>query len=501
MTFDLYCLCLSFIAPWNPYLPAAEAAPSPLLAMGGLYEAQSIVHRPSDVAGVRALFAAACRTGARLTLSAARRSFGEHFLPPPDASAVDTRGLGGEVEMLSERHPAELIARVPAGFSFEQLHAALPGALPWHPPTGDRITLGGAVSACTHDSSGYFADRVQALELLTPRGDLIECAPGASGDGAELFGLLPGSFGAFGWITRVDLGLRRISPDARVELEVLMNGPVRDLSCVARLEQMYREQEYALGRGLFIYGCRRRAALVGGRLIDGSAPELPTLPLTDEATVRNIVLQGIANRIPRVVHRLLPHVLREGRRFHAGVYGLSYFQRSYDRAFDWLSSPRLSSRALRAFGIDPRLTVCHQTFAVAPDRVQRFLMLYFEELARRPRAAARLEQQDLIRLPPCRWALHGAYGQEDGCYLFTASFSVRRDRESDREVRSFLSEVSARGYRELSAKVLLLKQVHCDPALLREMHAGFIERVQAMRDRVDPHHILSSRLLSTLGVR
>lgn len=480
-------------------MAAAEA--SALLAMGGLYEARAVVHRPGDVAAVRALFAAARRTGARLTLSAARRSFGEHFLPPPDASAVDTRGLGGEVELLPESSATEVVARVPAAFSFEALHAAVPDALPWHPPTGDRITLGGAVSGCTHDSAGYFADHVRAIELLTPRGDLIHCAPGAGGGGAELFELLPGSFGAFGWITRVDLAMRRLPPDTRVEIQVLTNGPAGDLSCVHRLEQIYRDREYPLGRGLFIYGCRNRAVMIGDRLIEGAVPELPALPLTDEATVRNIVLQGIANRIPRVVHRLLPHLLREGRRFHAGVYGLSYYQRSYDRAFDWLSSPRLPSRLLRALGIDPRLTVCHQTFAVAPDRIQRFLTLYFDELARRPRAVRRLEQQDLIRLPPCRWTLHGAYGQDDGAYLFTASFSVRRDRQSDREVRSFLSEVSARAFRELDAKVLLLKQVHCDPALLREMHASFIERLQAMRDRVDPHHILSSRLLQTLGVR
>ena len=466
--------------------------------MGGLYEAQTLVHRPHDLASIQALFAQACRSGTRLTLSAARRSFGEHFLPPPGASAVDTRGLGGEVEVLDQGNAAGMVARVPAGFSFEALCAAVPSALPWHPPTGDRITLSGAVSACTHDSAGYFANAVQAIELLTPRGELIRCAPGAGGIGAQLFQLLPGSFGAFGWITHIELALRPVEPDAKVEIEVLESGPAH---YVDQLEQIYRNSQYPLGRGLFIYGWGRTAVLMGHRLVQGGLPRLPSLPLTDEATVRNIVLHGIAHRLPAVVHRLLPHVLRKGRRFHAGLYGLSFFQRSYDRAFDWLSSGRWSSRALRAIGVDPRLSVCHQAFAVPPDRVHRFLRLYFEELGRHPQAVRRLEQQDLVRLPPCRWPLHGAHGLADGCYIFTPSFSIRRDRESHREVRRCLAKVSERAFRELGVKVLLLKQAHCDPALLRQMHAGFIEQVQEMRQQVDPARILSSRLFQALGIK
>jgi FAD/FMN-containing dehydrogenase len=476
----------------------STTAPSSLLAMGGLYEARSVVHRPGDLASIRALFAQARRSGAGLTLSAGRRSFGEHFLPLPGASAVDTRGLGGEVVVL-DRDAAQIVARVPAGFSFEALHAALPGALPWHPPTGDRITLGGAVSACTHDSSGYFMDDVRALELLTPRGDLIRCAPGAGGIGAQLFELLPGSFGAFGWITHVELALRPPSPGAKVEIRVLENGPA-PAEYVDKLEQLYRQGQYPLGRGVFIYGCRRSAVLMGHRLVEAPSRWLPSLPLTDDATVRNIVLQGIANRIPALVHRMLPLVLRKGRRFHAGQYGLCFFQRSYDRAFEWLSSARWSSRVLRAAGVDPRLSVCHQTFAVAPERVHRFLDLYFDELGRHPAAVRRLEQQDLIRLPPCRWPLHGAYGAADGAYLFTPSFSIRRERDSYQEVRRCLAAVSERAFRELGVKVLLLKQVHCEPALLQEMHAGFIERVRAMRQQVDPDQILGSRLFQTLGI-
>lgn len=471
---------------------------SPLRAMGGLYEARAVVRRPTDLEDMRALFSDARRSGAHLTLSAGRRSFGEHFLPQTGATAVDTRGLGGAAEELRVEDGGGVIARVPASFSFEALHTALPGALPRHPPTGDRITLGGAVAGCTHDSSGYFADDLRALELLTPRGELIRCTPHAPGLGGELFDLLPGSFGALGLITQVELELRPVTSGARVEIEVLENCPAQGFACVDQLEHLYRTGQFPLGRGMFVYGCRGTTVLVADRQVEGTARRRSTLPLTDEATVRNIVLQGIAHRLPALVHRLQPHVLRKGRRFHASMYGFCYYQRSYDRAFDWLSSKRWPSRVMRAAGVDPRLTVCHQTFAVPPDRVHRFLELYFDELARHPRAIRRIEQQDLIRLPPCRWPLHGAYGLADGSYLFTASFSVQRRRESYREARRCLHEVSARAFRELGVKVLLLKQAHCDPALLRQMHAGFIERIEDMRSIVDPERVLGSRLFDGL---
>lgn len=473
-------------------------AAAPLRAMGGLYEAQAVVRRPTDLDGMRELFADAHRSRCQLTLSAGRRSFGEHFLPQSGAIAVDTRGLGGDVEVLGVEGSGGVTVRVPASFSFEELHTAFPGALPRHPPTGDRITLGGAVAACTHNCAGYFADDIRALELLTPRGDLIRCAPGEDGLGGQLFDLLPGSFGALGVNTHVELELRPVAPGARVEIEVVENCPAQGFACVDLLEQRYRSEKLPFGRGMFVYGCRGTTVLVENRQVEETAPRRSSLPLTDEATVRNIVLQGIAHRLPTLVHRLQPRVLRKGRRFQASAYGFCYYQRSYDRAFDWLSSQRMSSRVMRAAGVDPRLTVCHQTFAIPPDRVHRFLELYFDELSRHPRAIRRLEQQDLIRLPPCRWPLHGAYGLDDGSYLFTASFSVQRDRESYRQARRCLQEVSARAFRELGVKVMLLKQAHCDPELLRQMHAGFIERLEDMRSIVDPNRILGSRLFDGL---
>lgn len=66
--------------------------------------------------------------------------------------------------------------------------------------------------------------------------------------------------------------------------------------------------------------------------------------------------------------------------------------------------------------------------------------------------------------------------------------------------RTFLGEVSRRAFEEHGVKVMLLKQAHCEPALLRRMHAPFIETLSALKQRVDPHWVLTSRMLDALGL-
>lgn len=94
---------------------------------------------------------------------------------------------------------------------------------------------------------------------------------------------------------------------------------------------------------------------------------------------------------------------------------------------------------------------------------------------------ARLELQDIIRLPECGWPLHAAYGMAEGAYLFSVSLSVRRGQPHETRARDFLREVSRRAFEALGVKVLLLKPSHCDAALLRRMHAPFVEALGTLK--------------------
>jgi FAD/FMN-containing dehydrogenase len=472
-----------------------------LRAMGGLYEATASVREPATPEELAALFQDAVARRRRLTLIGARRSFGEHFLPPGDADGVSTARLSGTTRLLSTEADGGIWVRAPGSMTFEALHREYPHHLPPHPPTGDRISLAGALAACAHNAVGFFAEEVRAFRMMTPDGAVHECHAAAPGIAGELFRLVPGSFGALGVILELELRLFRVRERQRAEITVLEHGPTRGYAALERLETLYHSGEYPLGRGLFFFGRRGKSVLLGDRIVVPEPHhEAAPLPLTDDATRRNIVAQGLANRVPGLVSPLQGLVLRRGRRFHAGLYGFTFFQRSYDRAYDYLASPAVLPRVLRALGVDPRLTVCHQTFAVPVERRQPFLDMYFDVFDAYPELEARLEQQDLIRLPECAWPLHAAHGMPGGAYLFSVSMSVRRGQSHEARARTFLGEVSRRAFEAHGVKVMLLKQAHCEPALLRRMHAPFIQTLSALKQRVDPHRVLTSRMLDALGL-
>jgi FAD/FMN-containing dehydrogenase len=476
------------------------ATPRTLLSAGGLYETTAPVYRPRTTKELASLLADALRHGKRLTLIGAGRSFGRHFFPPEGVRGVDTTALCGTVTPL-EATGDGLWVRVPGSHSFEQLWRDVPGYLPQHPPTSDRVTIAGALASCGHNTSGFFAEGVRAFRVMIPDGSTLDCRPDGAGRSATLFDCVPGSFGALGVILDVELFLRRLVVDERVEISVIDRLPSISHRALDCLDAHVERGDYPLGLGIFYYGKNGPTAVLGDRAIAGAAGRrAPTLPLVDEATTRNVVLQGLANWAPSASLRLQPLALRKGRRFHATPYGFAYYQRSYERAQGMLESPAYWARALRAIGVDPRLPVCHQTFVVPLAAAREFLTFYFAALRRAPKAASRLEMQDLIRLGPCRWPLHAGRGMPGGFNLLSVSLSVRRGEDSLAAVRGFLGAVTAEAFERFGVRVLLLKQTHCDPALLREMHTPFVACLRAVRDEVDPARVLTSQLLEALGV-
>jgi hypothetical protein len=111
--------------------------------------------------------------------------------------------------------------------------------------------------------------------------------------------------------------------------------------------------------------------------------------------------------------------------------------------YDHLSSRRAPLfAALRGLGVDPRLTVCHQTWCFPREQAHAFMRIYWDTMRRYPGVERRAEQQDL--------------------------------------------------------KVMLLKQSLCEDGLLREMHAPYVATLRHLKRQVDPHHLLTSKLLDRL---
>src|SRR4051812_16290661 len=143
-------------------VPIAASSREVLRAMGGLYEARAPLHRPATHAELARLFESARRRGVRLTLVGSQRSFGEHCLPPDGAEGVLTTAMRGPVRRLEHEAGGSLWVRVPASLTFAELCEQVPGYIPVHPPTGERISLAGALVACSHDAVGFLADDVRA---------------------------------------------------------------------------------------------------------------------------------------------------------------------------------------------------------------------------------------------------------------------------------------------------------------------------------------------------
>lgn len=455
-----------------------------LRAMGGLQEGHAVVHRPRSVAELRALLA----SGGPYALVGARHSFGAHFFPVAGGAAIDVTALPGAVTVL-EDDGAHRWVRAGGSVTFEALVAAVPGYMPQYPPTSDLITLAGALTACTHDSAGFFAEHVRRFTLLAPDGTEHDCHAGADGLAGELYRLVPGSFGLLGVILDLELRLYA-APSSRCLDIVVHRGHFADDPSVSRLVALAASPSTHTA-GQYVYGVGGDTVLFESRAVDtASVAGVPPLPLTDDATTRNVYLQATASLSPRLTNWFSLFVLKSGRRFRASFYGSSFFQRSYGRAHAILGGRGLPARALRALGLDPRLPVAHQTFVVPRPEAERFFALYFEVLARYPALVGRIEQQDVIALPECRWPLHAAYGMPGGALFLTTSMGVQRGGASEREAAIFFGEVAQRTFETVGAKTLLLKQSHGELGVLRAMHAGMIAQLRALKTETDPTDVL-----------
>jgi decaprenylphospho-beta-D-ribofuranose 2-oxidase len=141
----------------------------------GLYEASASVARPSSVDQLREVFREARESGRRVTMRGGGHSF-------------DAQPIGDDIVVSTERlNSIELLdgdrVRVGPGARWGEIFAATQphGLVPAITVTTENATPGGTLSAdCLSRFSmayGKEGTRVEALELLTSEGDLLQCSP------------------------------------------------------------------------------------------------------------------------------------------------------------------------------------------------------------------------------------------------------------------------------------------------------------------------------------
>jgi hypothetical protein len=82
--------------------------------------------------------------------------------------------------------------------------------------------------------------------------------------------------------------------------------------------------------------------------------------------------------------------------------------------------------------------------------------------------------------------------------MFTSSMAVPRHSALDARGREFFRTLAAQVFADHGTKTLLLKHTHVDDEVLRAMHAPMLERIGALKPRVDPRGVLGSRFFERL---
>ncbi len=139
-----------------------------------------------------------------------------HMMP----LAGDERRGDGKVDLRSLKNilqidPVGRTCSVEPGVTFSDLvaktleHSLIPRLV----PELKTITVGGAVAGCSVESMSYryggFHDSALAYELVTGDGRKLRCSPT---ENAEIFGMVHGSYGTVGILTRIDFPLIPAKP-------------------------------------------------------------------------------------------------------------------------------------------------------------------------------------------------------------------------------------------------------------------------------------------------
>lgn len=156
-------------------------------------------------------------------LSLHKRSVSHQVPKAHDLRHRDEKVDVGALDRILDIDPVARVCVAEPGVTFVDLVAATMahGLVPLVVPELETITVGGAVSGCSIESSSFrvggFHDTCLAYEVVTARGDVLTCAP--DGERPLLFHMMHGSFGTLGILSKLTFRLGPAKPFVRVRYE------------------------------------------------------------------------------------------------------------------------------------------------------------------------------------------------------------------------------------------------------------------------------------------
>ncbi len=168
----------------------------------------SYVFRPSTIGGIQDVFAEARRTGRRIGLRGAGRSYGDASLSAENLSVDLSR-----MNRILDWNPQTGLIAVEPGVTLRQLWQYAIGDGWWPPVVSGtmHVTMGGAAGMNFHGKNnwrmGPIGDHIQEFDLLLPNGEVRRCNRDVNPD---LFYSAIGGFGMLGCFVRIVLQLKRV---------------------------------------------------------------------------------------------------------------------------------------------------------------------------------------------------------------------------------------------------------------------------------------------------
>jgi len=209
---------------------------------GGAVNSAAFVFRPSTVQQLKDAFALAKRSGKKITLRGAGRSYGDASLGRENITIELTR-----LNRILDWDPVNGIIKCEPGVTIEQLWRYVIEDGYWPPVVSGTMypTLGGVLAMNIHGKNNFKAgpigEHVCAFDFLAASGEEIHV--GRETD-SELFHSIVGSFGVLGCFTSITLKLKKVY-SGDLDIKVFIAEDLHELFQI--YEKQIPESDYLVG--------------------------------------------------------------------------------------------------------------------------------------------------------------------------------------------------------------------------------------------------------------
>jgi decaprenylphospho-beta-D-ribofuranose 2-oxidase len=430
-----------------------------------------------------ALMARASEERLPITFRGSGRSYGDASLGD-GGLAVDLR----QMNRMLDWNPVDGIAEVEPGLTVEGLwrRTIEDGYWPLVVPGTMAPTMGGCLGMNIHGKNNFrvgpFGEHVLEFDLLTPDGSKIRCTPEESGD---LFRAVIGGAGLLGAVTRVKLRLKKIE-SGLLRVEPLVARDFNEL--VDRFEERLPRADYLVGW----LDCFARHELLGRGIIH-QANYLHADEDAEGPTTLHIERQVLPSTILGLPRRWVWRFMR----------------------------PLMNDRGVQLLNIGKYYAACisrpgssylqsHVGFAFLLDYVPNWRLAYGKSGFAQyqlfvPKEAVRTLVPDLLRLCQERGVVSylGVFKRHrpDNFLLSHAvdGYSLALDfpMHDPERLQSLAREMTARVL-DVGGRFYLAKDSLLRPDELRRAYGDQIARFLTLKERLDPHGLLTSQLARRL---